>query len=185
MSSKKTSNNNKSANTTDAPSTASSIPTPAATVDSVASSLSSTSINNNSNSSASSATALSSTGKKTEAMEKLMGYEKDKAVDNKGHKFWDTQPVPKLDSKSSKHHGHIDEIKKVSDVRPTPYGLPAGYMWCEVDIDNADELNEVYNLLHNHYVEDADASKSYSTYLFYLPLLLLLHYIILCMYINV
>jgi len=48
----------------------------------------------------------------------------------------------------------------VEDVRKDPYGLPASFQWSDLNIDNAEELKELYTLLHDNYVEDGDAARS-------------------------
>jgi glycylpeptide N-tetradecanoyltransferase len=82
--------------------------------------------------------------------------EKDSAI----HKFWRTQPVPKTanESKDVEPPGRaIDPIKDpVKDVRQEPYTLPAGYEWYDANIEDEKDLNEVYSLLRDHYVEDDD-----------------------------
>ncbi|KFH15497.1 myristoyl CoA:protein N-myristoyltransferase, partial [Toxoplasma gondii MAS] len=37
-----------------------------------------------------------------------------------------------------------------------PYKLPDGFVWCECDVRDPEELKEVYDLLSQHYVEDDD-----------------------------
>mmetsp|Transcript_1212 Transcript_1212/g.1333 ORF Transcript_1212/g.1333 Transcript_1212/m.1333 type:complete len:395 (-) Transcript_1212:58-1242(-) len=69
------------------------------------------------------------------------------------HEFWDTQPVPKMTDAIKE--GEIEKgiLKEVKDV---PYTLPAGFDWCDVDLENEEHLNDVYELLRDHYVEDSD-----------------------------
>jgi glycylpeptide N-tetradecanoyltransferase len=69
-------------------------------------------------------------------------------------RFWSTQPVPRLDEKPT-DHGPI-ETKKVSDVLQTPYPLPGQFEWCSIDITDNTQVNEVYTLLTENYVEDDD-----------------------------
>jgi len=68
-------------------------------------------------------------------------------------KFWDTQPVPKLGDK-------VSEIGKIEadkvEVRKEPYSLPAEFEWNTLDLNNQSELEEVYKLLNENYVEDED-----------------------------
>ncbi|KAK7983261.1 hypothetical protein PG989_010663 [Apiospora arundinis] len=59
------------------------------------------------------------------------------AKDMGAYKFWSTQPVPKSPR--------------------TPPPLVAGFEWCTVDLESADELKEVQELLYGHYVEDDEA----------------------------
>jgi len=69
------------------------------------------------------------------------------------HQFWDTQPVPKVSD--SFKEGEI--IKgKLSEVRQEPYPLPEGFEWFDVDLEDEEQLNDVYELLRDHYVEDSD-----------------------------
>ena len=71
------------------------------------------------------------------------------------HDFWDTQPVAKCNFKSIDKEGEIQK-GVVEEVKQEPYNLPPGFSWSEVNLENEDELNEVYELLRDHYVEDSD-----------------------------
>ncbi|RMX65380.1 hypothetical protein DD238_002637 [Peronospora effusa] len=73
----------------------------------------------------------------------------------KDFKFWKTQPVPALDE-FPRQHGAIDPRKSINDVRQEPYNMPPGFLWSELDLSNAQETEEVYNLLTQNYVEDDD-----------------------------
>ncbi|OBA24105.1 N-myristoyl transferase [Metschnikowia bicuspidata var. bicuspidata NRRL YB-4993] len=73
------------------------------------------------------------------------------------HKFWNTQPVPAL-GEEVQSEGPIDRAKTAQDVPATPLPLLAGFEWATVDIDVPAQLDEVYRLLHDHYVEDQDAT---------------------------
>jgi len=105
-------------------------------------------------------------------------------VATKEHKFWDTQPVPKICEccgaqlhcgRSSRHFlampklhcicnaaeeiskcGPIDDQKTVKDVRQSPYPLPTGFEWSDVNVSDEDQLRELYTLLSENYVEDDD-----------------------------
>jgi len=70
------------------------------------------------------------------------------------HAFWDDQPVPKMNDEVT-DTGPI-ETKEVSDVRETPYVLAGAYEWYCVDLANDQDLDDLYNLLSQHYVEDDD-----------------------------
>ena len=87
--------------------------------------------------------------KNKEAMESM---KKMKPLYEK-HEFWDTQPVPKV-------HDFLKEgeIEKgvLKEVRQEPYNLPKGFSWCDVDLEDDEQLNDVYELLRDHYVEDSD-----------------------------
>lgn len=93
------------------------------------------------------------------------------------YKFWNTQPVPKFKEPNllqntnegegeAKAEGAIlpDKVCKAS-VKPEPEKLVDGFEWCLVDMDDEAELQELYDLLYNHYVEDTDGSFrfNYST----------------------
>ncbi|KAG5189962.1 acyl-CoA N-acyltransferase [Tribonema minus] len=76
--------------------------------------------------------------------------------ESKEHKFWDTQPVPKQGAEEEVVGNGPIEVKQVSDVRPDSYPLPAGFEWCNLDINSETEADEVYTLLWENYVEDDD-----------------------------
>lgn len=73
------------------------------------------------------------------------------------HPFWDTQPVPAVGSEYSQDSGPIDEAKGPEDVRDDPYPLPDQFEWCTCDIDDEREVQEIYVLLSDNYVEDDDS----------------------------
>jgi len=93
------------------------------------------------------------------------------------YKFWNTQPVPKfrepnlLQTTSGSGGEELpegailpDEVCKAS-IRPAPEPLLADFQWCDVDLEDKDELHELYELLYSHYVEDKEGSFrfNYST----------------------
>lgn len=75
-------------------------------------------------------------------------------------KFWSTQPVPQSENSSNEVTGEgrpIDSDKDPQkDIKQTPYPLPNGFDWYAIDIDNTEELDAIYTLLRDHYVEDDD-----------------------------
>lgn len=73
------------------------------------------------------------------------------------YKFWKTQPVPALDE-VVENEGPIDASKKPSDISPEPLPLLGDFEWSTIDVDLAPQLDEVYTLLYEHYVEDQDAT---------------------------
>ncbi|KAF2747545.1 N-myristoyl transferase [Sporormia fimetaria CBS 119925] len=82
------------------------------------------------------------------------------AKDMGAHKFWKTQPVPSYEDMVSGKKIEDGPIKDI-DINqvakePSPLGIE-GYDWCTVDLDDEAQLEEVYKLLYNHYVEDAEA----------------------------
>jgi glycylpeptide N-tetradecanoyltransferase len=75
--------------------------------------------------------------------------------DMASHAFWKTQPEmaakEKIDDGPIKHI----EIDKV-DKNPSP--MYPGFEWVTMDLEDEKQLDEVYDLLTNHYVEDKDAT---------------------------
>ncbi|KAF2102414.1 N-myristoyl transferase [Rhizodiscina lignyota] len=78
--------------------------------------------------------------------------------DMASYKFWQTQPVVKFDEKGNKEleDGPIKEID-ISRVRKEPGELVEGFEWVLMDLTDQHELEEVFDLLSNHYVEDHEA----------------------------
>jgi len=74
------------------------------------------------------------------------------------HKFWQTQPVPQLGEVPPLDDGYIEPSKPRKGVRQEPYPLPKDFQWCTVDLNEPNQLKEVYELLSANYVEDDDAS---------------------------
>lgn len=86
------------------------------------------------------------------AMEEFKKYE----TLYKKHDFWDTQPVPKSSfGFDPSKEGEIEK-GKLAEVKQEPYSIPAGYEWSDIDLNDEVQLNEVYELLRDHYVEDSD-----------------------------
>lgn len=76
---------------------------------------------------------------------------------DKDHKFWNTQPVLKLQEDCGiDESGPIDCAVDVVNVRKEPLSMPAGFEWCSLDVQNPDILQEIYVLLCKNYVEDDD-----------------------------
>ncbi|CAG5179265.1 uncharacterized protein ALTATR162_LOCUS9116 [Alternaria atra] len=84
------------------------------------------------------------------------GSQKDMA----SHAFWKTQPVPSFEEMANKEKikdGPIKEIK-IEDVDKNPSPMYPGFEWVTMDLEDEKQLEEVYELLTNHYVEDKDAT---------------------------
>jgi len=62
-----------------------------------------------------------------------------------------------MSSEYSSEAGPIDELKKPDDVRDEPYPLPAQFEWCTCNVDSDQEMQEIYTLLTENYVEDDDS----------------------------
>ncbi|GAA6024956.1 hypothetical protein JCM11491_001316 [Sporobolomyces phaffii] len=79
--------------------------------------------------------------------------------DTGSHKFWRTQPVAQdPNTVEELREGPLEADKKPEEVRKEPIDLHKDFQWVTIDLNNPNELKEVYELLTHHYVEDADAS---------------------------
>lgn len=103
----------------------------------------------------------SSAGQAAEALKKLkledimtgLAASGKNVKDMGSYKFWGTQPVPKF--------GETGEIKegpfKIIDpeqVPKEPVPLIDGFEWVTMDLTDDKELQEVFELLYGHFVED-------------------------------
>ncbi|CAG8550256.1 8886_t:CDS:2 [Funneliformis mosseae] len=79
-----------------------------------------------------------------------------KQKDMSSHKFWSTQPVPKH-GETVEDDGPIEPNTPHDQIRKEPYVLPKEFEWTTLDLNNEPDLNELYTLLTNNYVEDDDA----------------------------
>lgn len=80
--------------------------------------------------------------------------------DMASHAFWKTQPVPSFDEMMNKEKiqdGPIKEID-IAKVDKNPSQMYPGFEWVTMDLEDEKQLDEVYELLTNHYVEDKDAT---------------------------
>ncbi|KAJ4374094.1 glycylpeptide N-tetradecanoyltransferase [Neocucurbitaria cava] len=80
--------------------------------------------------------------------------------DMASHAFWKTQPVPSFDEMANKEKikdGPIKEID-IEKVDKNPSPMYPGFEWVTMDLEDEKQLDEVYELLTNHYVEDKDAT---------------------------
>lgn len=75
----------------------------------------------------------------------------------KDYKFWKTQPVASFDE-DIKTEGPIDKAKKPEDIPASPLPLLNEFEWSTIDINNQTELEDVFLLLNENYVEDKDAA---------------------------
>lgn len=73
---------------------------------------------------------------------------------SKEHAFWNTQPVPQ--SADPQPEGPLEPVQ---DPKPESYTLPAPFEWCELQLQNlqSPDLNSLYTLLSNNYVEHSSA----------------------------
>jgi glycylpeptide N-tetradecanoyltransferase len=93
----------------------------------------------------------------------------------KKHTFWGTQPMPherfsaledavtcssKAELVSNEHHGitnlhvPIEPNKPKEELRQSPYNMPPGFEWVELNLFEEKDLVAVYELLRDNYVED-------------------------------
>lgn len=72
-------------------------------------------------------------------------------------KFWETQPVPQLGAVIPRGVNEpIQPNKPLEEVKQDPISLPDGFKWDDLDLNNKDQLLELYTLLNENYVEDDD-----------------------------
>jgi glycylpeptide N-tetradecanoyltransferase len=72
-------------------------------------------------------------------------------------KFWETQPVPQLGAVIPRGvNESIQPNKPIEEVKKEAISLPDGFKWDEIDLNNKDQLLELYTLLNENYVEDDD-----------------------------
>ncbi len=91
-------------------------------------------------------------------MERMKKKQAKAGNPGKDHKFWDTQPMAQIGEKvPSEINEALDKNTDVENVQREPYPMPAGYAWCELDVNDDEELSELYKLLTENYVEDDEA----------------------------
>ncbi|KAG9604999.1 N-myristoyl transferase, partial [Aureobasidium melanogenum] len=85
--------------------------------------------------------------------------------DPKDYKFWNTQPVPRLNDLGPST-STSDTVDTLQDGTILPVAvcdklgkadaekLIEGFEWCELDVTQDHVLTELHDLLYNHYVED-------------------------------
>ncbi|XP_065896529.1 glycylpeptide N-tetradecanoyltransferase 2-like [Dysidea avara] len=97
--------------------------------------------------------AMSNVKNLQELITKLSSMQSETDGPSKGHEFWDTQPVPKLDET-------VDDVGPVepdkSEIREDPYSLPDKFKWDSLNLDDDKQLTELHQLLYENYVEDED-----------------------------
>ncbi|VDK74789.1 unnamed protein product, partial [Dibothriocephalus latus] len=71
------------------------------------------------------------------------------------YKFWKTQPVPDLGEEITTNEP-VEPDTPISEIRTEPYSLPKGFFWQDLDLNNPAQLQELYDLLNENYVEDDD-----------------------------
>ncbi|CAL8576697.1 glycylpeptide N-tetradecanoyltransferase [Xanthoria parietina] len=76
--------------------------------------------------------------------------------DMASYKFWQTQPVPRFDEPQQVQEGPI-KIIDPERVPKEPQPLLEGFEWVTMNLMDDKELEEVWELLNGHYVEDDEA----------------------------
>ncbi|KAL9637851.1 MAG: hypothetical protein Q9164_001934 [Protoblastenia rupestris] len=76
--------------------------------------------------------------------------------DMASYKFWQTQPVPRFDEEKQTEEGPIKMIDP-EKVPKEPPPILEGFEWVTMDLLDNKQLEEVYDLLNGHYVEDDEA----------------------------
>lgn len=108
---------------------------------------------------------LSGSDARAKLAELLGGTSLSSNSDNTNHpkeyKFWSTQPVPQLntadDLSNFSEEGEPFEQKTIEDVQKEPYTLIDSFEWSQINVQNDKQLEEVYRLLNENYVEDTEA----------------------------
>lgn len=77
--------------------------------------------------------------------------------DMASYKFWQTQPVPRFDETTKKAEEGPIKIIDPETVPKEPAPMTEGFEWVTMDLTVEKELEEVYELLNGHYVEDGEA----------------------------
>ena len=76
--------------------------------------------------------------------------------DMASYKFWQTQPVPRFDEAPKEEEGQIKVIDPAK-VPKEPPPMLEGFEWVTMNLLDEKEMQEVYDLLTGHYVEDEEA----------------------------
>ncbi|KAK7632279.1 glycylpeptide N-tetradecanoyltransferase-like protein [Phyllosticta citricarpa] len=77
--------------------------------------------------------------------------------DMSSYKFWQTQPVPSFEERGKLAEDGPIKMIDVDKVSKEPSPMVEGFEWVTMNLQDATELQEVYELLSNHYVEDGEA----------------------------
>ena len=69
---------------------------------------------------------------------------------DKSHKFWSTQPVPRMAAPSAgapaQLHGPLEPLKSPEEVKDAPLPLPKSFEWCTLDVADPAQLSELYTV---------------------------------------
>ncbi|XP_041819075.1 glycylpeptide N-tetradecanoyltransferase 2-like isoform X2 [Chelmon rostratus] len=84
------------------------------------------------------------------------------------YRFWETQPVPRLDGAGGGSVTHGPIVKGESNFRKEPYSLPQGFSWDTLDLSSSTVLRELCTLLNENYMEEDDNTVRFDFSLEYL-----------------
>ncbi|OBT43102.1 hypothetical protein VE00_05534 [Pseudogymnoascus sp. WSF 3629] len=79
------------------------------------------------------------------------------AKDIGSYKFWQTQPVRKFGDTGEIEEGPFKVIDP-EKVPKEPATMMEGFEWVTMDLESDEELQEVFDLLNGHYVEDEEST---------------------------
>ncbi|KAI5778522.1 acyl-CoA N-acyltransferase [Geopyxis carbonaria] len=77
--------------------------------------------------------------------------------DMASYKFWATQPVARFDEEEATKPDGPVRLKNPEVVAPEGAPLLEGFEWVTMDLNDEAQMQEVYQLLLGHYVEDQEA----------------------------
>lgn len=72
----------------------------------------------------------------------------------KQRKFWDTQPVIKVNEINQEFKSGALKTKEQHKLSQDKTKLPKGFFWREMDLNNEVDIKDLYILLYENYVED-------------------------------
>ncbi|XP_030255244.1 glycylpeptide N-tetradecanoyltransferase 1-like isoform X2 [Sparus aurata] len=84
------------------------------------------------------------------------------------YRFWETQPVPRLDGAGDSAVTHGPIVSGETSVRKEPYSLPQGFSWDTLDLSSPTVLRELCTLLNENYMEEDDNTIRFDFSLEYL-----------------
>ena len=93
-------------------------------------------------------------------MGELPGFKRD-------FKFWGTQPVPQFNKPLEITFGPILKENNIENIPKEPYTLPEGFEWKNIDINQGNDIDKLYEFLKSNYIDDeshlfgSDYSKDY------------------------
>lgn len=74
------------------------------------------------------------------------------------HEFWNTQPVIQAGEENPKTVGPLAPPRSVRDISSEPLVLPSTFEWWSPDFSREEDLEAVYVLLKDNYVEDRSST---------------------------